>query len=103
MEDSILDRSSKATVWLGVTLLASLITLSACQARPRTQNEVPRIVPSILKERLDAGESVLVVDARTSGEYAEAHIPGAISVPLSDLDARLDELPRDREIVFYCT
>jgi 3-mercaptopyruvate sulfurtransferase SseA len=103
MEDETLDRSRKNSVRCAIALLALLIGLSACQARPQTQNEVPRIAASALKERLDAGESVLIVDARSSDEYAEAHIPGAISVPLSDLEARLDELPRDQDIVFYCT
>jgi 3-mercaptopyruvate sulfurtransferase SseA len=98
-----LEEPRRSTVRLAIALLALLMALSACQARPRTQDEVPRVAPSVLKERLDAGEGVLVVDARSSGEYAEAHIPGAISVPLSDLEGRLDELPRDQEIVFYCT
>jgi 3-mercaptopyruvate sulfurtransferase SseA len=102
MEDDPLAKSRKITVWLGIALL---MALSACQAQPTAQNEVevPRIAPSVLKERLDAGESVLIVDARSSDAYAERHIAGAISVPLSDLEARLDELPRDQEIVFYCT
>lgn len=98
-----MEASKKTSVRLGIVLLTLLIALSACQARPRTQNEVPRIAPSVLKQRLDAGERLLVVDARSSGEHAEAHIPGAISVPLSELEARLNELPRDQEIVFYCT
>lgn len=103
MEDSTLAETRKTTVRFSIALLALLIALSACQARPRTQNEVPRIAPSVLKGRLDAGENLLVVDARSGDEYAEAHIAGAISVPLSDLETRLDELPRDQEIVFYCT
>lgn len=103
MEDSTLDKARNISVRFGIALLVLLIALSACQARPRNQDAVPRIAPSVLKERLDAGDSLLVVDARSSDEYAEAHIPGAISVPLSDLEARMDELPRDQEIVFYCT
>jgi 3-mercaptopyruvate sulfurtransferase SseA len=103
MEDNSLAESRKIHIRLGLALLALLIALSACQARPRTQDQVPRIAPSVLKERLDAGDDLLVVDARSSGEYEAMHIPGAISVPLSDLEARIDELPRDQEIVFYCT
>ena len=99
-----METSRNMEVRLGFALLALLIALSACGASsPQSQDEVPRIAPSALKERLDAGDSLLVVDARSSDEYAAAHIPGAISVPLSDLEARMDELPRDQEIVFYCT
>lgn len=99
-----MEKSRNMGVRLGFALLVLLIALSACGASsPQSQDDVPRIAPSVLKERLDAGESLLVVDARSSDEYAAAHIPGAISVPLSDLEARMDELPRDQEIVFYCT
>jgi rhodanese-related sulfurtransferase len=57
----------------------------------------------VLRDRLDAGDDIVVVDARSAGEHAQEHIPGAISLPLSELEARMDELPRDQEIVFYCT
>ena len=98
-----MEESRYISVRFGIALLALLLALSACGAGPRNQDEVPRIAPSVLKERLDAGDSLLVVDARSSDEYAAAHIPGAISLPLSDLEARMDELPRDQEIVLYCT
>jgi rhodanese-related sulfurtransferase len=51
--------------------------------------------------RVQAGE-VTVLDVRPREEYRAGHIPGAISVPLADLRARLAELPRDRRIVAYC-
>jgi 3-mercaptopyruvate sulfurtransferase SseA len=86
---------------LGLILLTLLMALSACQARPRTQDGVPRMAPSVLKQRLDAGEEVLVVDARSAGSYEARHIRGAISIPLDELESRMDELARDQEIVFY--
>jgi rhodanese-related sulfurtransferase/DNA-binding transcriptional ArsR family regulator len=55
-----------------------------------------------LLARLRAGEPLVVVDVRPVQEYQAAHIPGAISVPLSDLEQRLRELPREEEIVAYC-
>jgi len=45
---------------------------------------------------------VTVLDVRPPEEYRAGHIPGAISVPLKELKARLSKLPRDREIVAYC-
>ena len=45
---------------------------------------------------------VTVLDVRPGDEYTAGHIPGAISIPLNELKARLSELPRDREIVAYC-
>jgi rhodanese-related sulfurtransferase len=52
-------------------------------------------------ERLTVG-SVLVLDVRPEEEYRAGHIPGALSVPLHTLEAALQTLPRDREIVAYC-
>lgn len=45
---------------------------------------------------------VIVLDVRPSEEYRAGHIPGAVSIPLAELKARLKELPSGREIVAYC-
>ncbi|MEP7181788.1 MAG: metalloregulator ArsR/SmtB family transcription factor [Betaproteobacteria bacterium] len=45
---------------------------------------------------------VTVIDVRPPEEYAAGHIRGAINVPLTDLKKRLNEFPRDQEIVAYC-
>jgi rhodanese-related sulfurtransferase len=54
-----------------------------------------------LLARVQAGE-VTVLDVRPAEEYRAAHIAGAVSVPLKELEARLAKLPRAREIVAYC-
>lgn len=54
-----------------------------------------------LVRRVQSGE-VTVLDVRPPEEYVAGHIPGAISVPIPELQARLAELPRDRDIVAYC-
>jgi len=54
-----------------------------------------------LLERARAG-TITVLDVRPTEEYGAAHIPGAVSIPLEELDSRLGELPADREIVAYC-
>jgi DNA-binding transcriptional ArsR family regulator len=50
-----------------------------------------------LRQRLAEGEVVRPVE-----EYQAAHLPGALSMPVTDLAARLSELPRGKEIVAYC-
>ena len=49
-------------------------------------------------------EKPVVVDIRTPSDFAEGHIPGAVNIPQDDLDARLNELPEDRDapIVTVC-
>jgi rhodanese-related sulfurtransferase len=54
-----------------------------------------------LLERLRSDE-VVVLDVRPEDEYASGHIPGAISIPLGELERRVPDLPADREIVAYC-
>jgi rhodanese-related sulfurtransferase/DNA-binding transcriptional ArsR family regulator len=61
-------------------------------------------------EPIDAGElversrrgDVAILDVRPAEEYAVAHLPGAISLPLPELAARLGELPAGKDIVAYC-
>ena len=45
---------------------------------------------------------VTVLDVRPAEEYAAAHIPGAISVPLDKLESYLSRLPKRKEVVAYC-
>jgi rhodanese-related sulfurtransferase/DNA-binding HxlR family transcriptional regulator len=55
-----------------------------------------------LLARLEAGEPLVVVDVRPIEEYRAAHLPGALSIPLDELEQRLRELPQERQIVAYC-
>ena len=55
-----------------------------------------------LRARLKTGEPLLMLDVRPAEEYQAAHLAGAVSIPLEELEQRLRELPRDREIVAYC-
>lgn len=54
-----------------------------------------------LLRRARAGE-VVVLDVRPALEYAAGHIPGAVSIPIDQLPARLEELPDELEVVAYC-
>jgi rhodanese-related sulfurtransferase len=54
-----------------------------------------------LAARLAAGD-VTVIDVRPAPEYAAAHIAGATSIPISELERRLELLPRDASVVAYC-
>ena len=47
-------------------------------------------------------ESVVLLDVRPEDEYGLGHLPGALNIPLRELEHRLSELPRRREIVAYC-
>jgi rhodanese-related sulfurtransferase/predicted transcriptional regulator len=70
-------------------------------ARDYLGDEVEAIGRVELAERLASGELV-VLDVRPRIEFAAGHIQGARSVPLDELEARLDEIPDDAEVVAYC-
>ena len=45
----------------------------------------------------------LLLDVRTSQEFAAGHIPNAVNIPVQELDRRMGELgPKDRPVVIYC-
>ncbi|MBK6910392.1 MAG: metalloregulator ArsR/SmtB family transcription factor [bacterium] len=54
-----------------------------------------------LADMVRAGK-VILLDVRPADEYAAAHLPRAISIPLDQLELHLDRLPRDQQIVAYC-
>jgi len=77
--------------------------ITACDvARNKLDGEFEGISPLTLKQRLDAGEEIVLLDVRTPQEVAEVALPGAVNIPLGALRSRLDELPRDKEIVAFC-
>ena len=49
-----------------------------------------------------ADQRPFLLDVRTAEEFSAGSIPGAVNIPVDDLRARLEELPRDREIAAYC-
>ncbi|NOZ49241.1 MAG: rhodanese-like domain-containing protein [Chloroflexi bacterium] len=59
-----------------------------------------QIFPDDAKQHLDAG--VLLIDVREPDEFAQARIPGAVLIPMSELNQRADEISRDREVIIYC-
>jgi hydroxyacylglutathione hydrolase len=63
--------------------------------------EVRHVGPEALDGWLQAHQP-MIVDVREPAEYAQAHVPGAVSIPQADLATRLDEIPKDREVLVVC-
>lgn len=51
---------------------------------------------------VDETRDAFMLDVRPAHEYLAGHYPGAVSIPLDDLVARMDEVPRDRRVIVYC-
>ncbi|MCH8979095.1 MAG: rhodanese-like domain-containing protein [Armatimonadetes bacterium] len=54
-----------------------------------------------LRQRLDSGDAV-VVDVRTTGEFASGHIARSINVPMDEIEARLEDIPTGGKVVLVC-
>ncbi len=63
---------------------------------------IPQLDPASAQAKLAGKPKPFLLDVRQPDEYAQAHIPGAILIPLGELSRRIDELPRDREIICVC-
>jgi len=78
-----------------------------CGIKPESKEEkalkngIPQLSVKELKQRMDAGEEVFVLDVREPYEYQIANIGGKL-IPQNDVPQRLAEIDRDREIVVHC-
>lgn len=79
--------------------VADLDRLAAAYLGDRSQLQT--MTHRELRNRLRAGD-VVILDVRPAPEYNAGHIKGAVSIPITELKDRLDELPVDLEIVAYC-
>lgn len=84
---------------LAETRLAEIERLTREFSADRSTME--RLEPRSLLQRVKDGD-VILLDVRPADEYHAGHLPGAISIPVTELRKRLKELPTDREIVAYC-
>jgi len=75
------------------------ITIAANVMRNKLDGAFRGICPVELKRRMDRGDDLLLVDVRTPREYEKECLPGARLIPLASLRSRMNELPREKEIV----
>jgi rhodanese-related sulfurtransferase len=67
--------------------------------------EATRVTVDEVKERMDRGESFTFIDTRNPNAWAEANtkLPNAIRVSAGEVEEHLDEIPKDRTVITYCT
>ena len=82
---------------LGVTLGAAALVLAAATAGAQTE----RLAVDTLKAQLDAGAELLLIDVREDHEVTSGSIPGAIHIPVGELEARMPDIPKDVRLVFF--
>jgi membrane protein DedA with SNARE-associated domain len=97
-------RTGSGMAVLAVALLAAWIGWKFVQRRRFLRKlAVARITAAELKAKLEAGEEIVVVDVRSALESEVDSVPGALRIPLEDLETRHVDIPRDRDIVLFCS
>ena len=106
---SIQDYSSKIAL-ISLVLFTSIINIAAAQsvfvgkAGPKGKVLSKYIEPSELKKIVDNPvDSIWIVDVRSEKAYSNGHIPTARSFPYATITDRLNEIPRDKYLILYCT
>jgi len=108
-----LERIAAIALRLGTWLVAVLVGALAAyigwkyvqRHRFIRKLRIARITPEELLAKLETGEEIVVVDLRHSLEFEAdgASVPGALRFSPDELDRRHPEIPRDRDVVLYCT
>jgi membrane protein DedA with SNARE-associated domain len=107
--DAVIRRVSALGHGAGVAVAAVLVGYLLAKLLRRwlflRRLRMARISPEELKRKLDAGEEVAIVDLRTALDVAATPyaVPGSRWIAAEALDEHLSDIPRDRELVLYCS
>jgi len=95
--------------WLLALLVASVIFYISWKYLQRQRFlrklRINRITPEELKRKIESGEQITIVDLRHAIDFESDPntIPGAVFLPSEEFDHRHTEIPRDRELILFCT
>ncbi len=103
---------SRNVLWLTVMVVSQVAFYQTASADPSkypqfAQQSLPANVPLALTSidelvgDVKAGKKPLIIDVRTTAEYNEVHILGAISAPLAQFKEYMKSIPKDRPVVLY--
>ncbi len=100
-----------------VPLMAGLLFCAHASAGdPAVPNTAPATVPAapsaaaiplvtqdaLLARQAKHDPTLLVLDVRSTEEFAQGHVPGAVNIPHDQVASRLAEVPKDKDVVLYC-
>lgn len=89
---------------LAILALAGCSTATSVNAKTSDQAAAPSVQQISMNEAVKAlqNQQVVFVDVRTADEYKQGHVPGAILIPLADLENRRNEIPKDKKVLLIC-
>jgi phage shock protein E len=85
-----------------ITLALICMFAAPAFAETETSSEAPSIAPTELAARRASGTAPVVIDVRTSEEFATGHIPGAVNIPYDVVATRISEIDAPNGVALYC-
>jgi rhodanese-related sulfurtransferase/predicted transcriptional regulator len=82
--------------------VSEIAELERALSRQRQENQASNAVSLDALEDMMVQNNILLLDVRPPSEYELGHITGAINIPVKEIEKRLDNLPKDAEIIAYC-
>ena len=103
---SIAAHTDRLGGWIGLALagVSVIYVLFKLIERRRVYRSlrVARITPQELKQRMESGETIMIVDLRNTFEWREGRIPGSLTLTDKELDAFIPAVP-EAEMILYCS
>src|SRR5262245_46605932 len=100
---ALLILSLSTFVFIGCQQASSKSTANNHSINPTPiPDDAKRIALKDAKDAYDAGSAVLV-DTRPANAYNYEHVKGSLNIPAAELENRIGELPKDKQIIFYCS
>jgi rhodanese-related sulfurtransferase len=97
-------RKNKTNVWMWVGIVVVVLVAAAiiyAMVPRQTSGTLPAEI-SVADAYAKRESGAFILDVRQPDEWNTVHIPGATLVPLGELESRLNEVPRDQEVVVVC-
>jgi rhodanese-related sulfurtransferase len=95
-------RGVESRIYLGLLLWLALIFPVVSFAGHGVEDTVDNLAADRVKQLMDAGEKLVLIDMRPAKEYQQRRLPGARSLPLAELANRFAEVPKSGRVVLYC-
>ena len=90
------------TPYLSLVFLVNFLFPVVLFAGHGVEDSIHSLPADRVKQLMDAGEKLVLIDMRPAREYQRSRLPGARSLPLAELANRFGEVPKSGRVVLYC-
>ena len=86
-------------------IAAGALPAAARQDGHKDDQEAPRITVAEVLAQIEKHSPIVIVDSRSEGSWegSDKQIKGSVRIPIDQIEVRMNELPRDKEIIIYCS